>query len=189
LAWGGAARSQKTRKGWARNSERAHRSAVRFRYVNTSQRLRLIASTLECMNGLCLPFRCVPNFFVHTRGFLAVVFRHSSNSKNFAAIRVGQQSLQGSHLAPIAFLRRLRDTHLESANVLVDNLPINGIPFRRFAGEPSSRTPLLGPSPLRTAHASFLAHSSSPANASLRETRLRYGKTLAVNPAGALRMK
>ena len=54
---------------------------------------------------------------------------------------------------------------------------------------PSSRTPLLGPSPLRTVHASFLAHSSSPANASLRETRLRYEKTLAVNPVVALRMK
>jgi hypothetical protein len=47
--------------------------------------------------------------------------------------------------------------------------------FSGFFRKPSSRTPLLGPSPLRTVHASFLAHSSSPANASLRETRLRYG--------------
>ena len=29
--------------------------------------------------------------------------------------------------------RCLRDTHLESANVAVDGLPIDGIPFRRFA--------------------------------------------------------
>src|SRR5215831_12213820 len=47
---------------------------------------------------------------------------------------------------------------------------------------PSSQAPLLGPGPLRTVHASFPAHSSSTANASFRETRLRYGKMLAVNP-------
>jgi hypothetical protein len=29
---------------------------------------------------------------------------------------VGQQALQGSHLAPSAFLHRLHDTHLESAS-------------------------------------------------------------------------
>jgi len=54
---------------------------------------------------------------------------------------------------------------------------------------PSSQTPLLGPSPLRTVHASFLAHGSSTANASFRETRLREGKVLTVNPVVALRMK
>jgi hypothetical protein len=41
--------------------------------------------------------------------------------------------LQGSHLAPSAFLRRLRDTHLESANVTVHHPPVDGILFRRFA--------------------------------------------------------
>ena len=78
-------------------------------------------------------FRCFPDDLVHTWSFLASIFRHSSNGENFTAIRVGQQSLQGSHLAPIAFLRRLRDTHLESANVAVDGLPVDGVPFRRFA--------------------------------------------------------
>src|SRR5260370_33466388 len=47
---------------------------------------------------------------------------------------------------------------------------------------PSGQAPLLGPSPLRTVHASLPAQSSSTANASFRETRLRYGKMLAVNP-------
>jgi hypothetical protein len=37
---------------------------------------------------------------------------------------------------------------------------------------PSGQAPLMGPSPLRTVHASFPAHSSSTANASFRETRL-----------------
>src|SRR2546429_3073547 len=49
-----------------------------------------------------------PNFSV-TRGFLALVFRHSPHGQNFAAERVGQQALQGSHLAPSAFLHRLHD--------------------------------------------------------------------------------
>jgi len=54
----------------------------------------------------------------HTRGFLAIVFRHSSNGENLAAIRVSQQALQGSQLSC------RRDTHLESANVPVDGLPV-----------------------------------------------------------------
>jgi hypothetical protein len=54
---------------------------------------------------------------------------------------------------------------------------------------PSSRTTLRGASPLRTVHASFPAHSSSPSNASFKETRLRYGKMLAVNPVVALWME
>jgi len=46
---------------------------------------------------------------------------------------VSQQALQGSRFAPSADLRCLRDTHLESANVAVDGVPVNGVPFRRFA--------------------------------------------------------
>src|SRR5580704_7250626 len=115
------------------DSERPHRFAVRFQYVNPSERLRLIASALQCMCCLYLLFWCVPNFLVYTRSFLASVFRHPSNGENSAAIRVSQQALQGSHLAPSADLRCLRDTHLESANVALDGLPINGISFRRFA--------------------------------------------------------
>src|ERR1700730_14134284 len=76
------------------------------------------------MYCLYLLLRCVPNFLVHTGGFVASVFCHSSNGESFAAIRVGQQPLQGSHLAPTAFLRYLRDTHLESASVAVDGWPV-----------------------------------------------------------------
>src|ERR1700727_1189357 len=106
------------------NSERAHRFAIRFRDVNTSKRLRLIASLPECMYSLCLLFWCVPDLLVYPRGFLAIVFRHSSNGENLAAIRVGQQALQSSHLAPSACLRCLHDTHLESANVAVNGWPV-----------------------------------------------------------------
>src|ERR1035437_5228583 len=98
-----------------------------------------IAPTLECMYCLYLLFWCVPDFVVHTRGFLALVFRHSPNGENLAAIRVGQQALQGSHLAPSACLRRLHDTHLEPANVAVDGLPVKAVPFRRIAGDRTNR--------------------------------------------------
>jgi len=88
---------------------------------------------LEFVSCLCFLLWRVPNFLVHTGGFLASVFRHSSNGKNLAAVGVGQQVLQGSHVAPSALLRGLRDTHLESANLTVDGLPVDGIPLRRFA--------------------------------------------------------
>jgi hypothetical protein len=55
--------------------------------------------------------------------------------------------------------------------------------------QPSSRTGLLPSSPLRTVHESFPSHSSSPSNASFRETRFRDRKSLVVNPVMALRMK
>src|ERR1700738_1149364 len=87
------------------------------------------------MYCLCFLLWSVPNFLVHTWGFLAIVFRHSSNGENFAAVGGGQQTLQGSHPAPSACLRCLHDTHLESANVAVSGWPIDGVPFRRFAGD------------------------------------------------------
>jgi hypothetical protein len=54
---------------------------------------------------------------------------------------------------------------------------------------PSSRTGLLPSSPLTTVHESFPSHSSSPSNASFRETRFRDRNALAVNPVMALGMK
>ena len=103
-----------------------------LRDIDTPQRLRLVAPALEFTDCLNFLLRCVPNFTVHTRGFLAFVFCHSTHGESFAAVRVGQQALQGSHLAPSALLRCLRDTHLESANMSVDGSPIDGIPFCRF---------------------------------------------------------
>ena len=110
-----------------RDSERAHCLAVRFRDIDTSKGPRMIAPLLEFMNCLRFLLRCVPDLSVYTGRLLAIVFCHPSNGEDFAAVRVGQQALQGSHLAPSAFLRRLRDTHLESANVTVDGRPVDGI--------------------------------------------------------------
>ena len=83
------------------NCGRTRRFLVRFQYVHTPYLL----------------FWRVSHFLVYTKGFLAKVFRHLSNGKNLAAIRVSQQVLQGSHPAPSADLRCLRDTHLESATI------------------------------------------------------------------------
>src|SRR6266404_4974372 len=61
-----------------------------------------------CVSEPVLPAsssRVCPKLPGPRRGFLASVFCHSSDGKNFAAIRVGQRSLQGSHLAPSADLR------------------------------------------------------------------------------------
>jgi len=86
------------------------------------------------MNCLCVSSLVYPKFSRSTPGFLAIIFRHSSNGENLAAVRVGQQALQGSHLAHLAFLCCLRDTHLESAKRLaVSGLPVDGVPLRRFA--------------------------------------------------------
>src|SRR5258708_23429997 len=54
---------------------------------------------------------------------------------------------------------------------------------------PSSRTPLLGPSPLRTVLKTFAIYGSSPSNALLGRTRLRNGKMEAMNLVAALWVK
>jgi hypothetical protein len=56
-------------------------------------------------------------------------------------------------------------------------------------GPPSSQPPLLGAGPLRTGRESFQSSGSGPSNAPIEGTRLRYEKTLAVNPVVALWMK
>ena len=82
---------------------------------------------------------CGPNHLVHTRRAFALVFRHPLDGKGFAAERVGQQALQGVHLAPSAFLRRLDDTRLKPTHVLVGRTPVNGVPAVGFVGGCTSR--------------------------------------------------
>jgi len=54
---------------------------------------------------------------------------------------------------------------------------------------PSSRTPSLGPGPLRTGRDSFPSSGSSTSNACLRVTRFGNGKMQVMNPVMALGMK
>ena len=124
----------------------------------------MIFPTPEVMYCFCFIFWCLPNNTVNTGGSFAIIFRHSSNGENFAAVGVGQETLQGFHLVPSTRLRCLHDTHLESANVAVNGLPVNGIPLCRFARDrtnslrrcqPSSGTTLRSPRPLRTVRDGF----------------------------------
>ena len=97
-------------------------------------------------------------------------------------IRLSRANDAYEHLCILTLLPSLAPLHLMLADT----------PWPHGFGatyESSSRTPLLGPSPLRTVHASFPAHSSSPSNASLGETRFRDGNMLAMNLVVALRMK
>jgi hypothetical protein len=52
----------------------------------------------------------------------------STSNASFGRRGFGQQTRQGSHLAPSAFLRCLRDTHLESTNLAINSGPVNGLP-------------------------------------------------------------
>src|ERR1700674_2450840 len=58
-----------------------------------------------------------------------------------------------------------------------------------FKSRSSPANALLPSSPLRTVRESFPSHSSSPSNASFRETRFRDRNVLAMNPVMALWMK
>ena len=60
------------------------------------------------------------------------VTRRTANA--LRAERVGQQVLQGVHLAPPAFLYCLHDTGLKPTHGLVDSPPINGMPVQDVVG-------------------------------------------------------
>src|SRR5216683_2438139 len=92
----------------------------------------MIPPTVERLYCRCFLLRGVPGFPVHPRCSPPVVFRHSFDGKGFAAKRVGQQTLQGFHLAPSAFLRCLHDTRLEPTDLLVSFLPVNGMPVHAW---------------------------------------------------------
>src|SRR6266496_271971 len=67
-----------------RNRERPQ-FVVAFWNVHPPQRLRMVASLLERVYGLCLLLWSIPHVLVSSRGGLALVFRHSSHGKSFAA--------------------------------------------------------------------------------------------------------
>src|SRR5450755_667165 len=72
--------------------------------------------------------RGVPENPVHSWGVLALIFRHSSHGKSFATKRVGEQTLEGFHLVPFALLCCLDDALLKPTHILIDCLPVDGVP-------------------------------------------------------------
>src|SRR6267142_2191876 len=113
--------------------------AIRFGNVNTPQRQGAIAMLPEGLNSARFLGRGVPHEAIDTWGPTAVVGRHSFDGKGFAAERVGQQMLQGVHLAPSFGLHRLHHTCLEPPHLPVDGVPIDGLPCHRAVGECTSQ--------------------------------------------------
>ena len=72
----------------------------------------------------------VPDYLVHSWGVFALVFCHSSDGESFAAERVSQQTLEGFHLVPFAFLSRLDDSSLQPTHIAMNFLPVDGVPVR-----------------------------------------------------------
>jgi len=79
-------------------------------------------------DGVDLLAWSVPSDLVHSWGVLALVFRHPSDSKSFAAERVGQEAGPRFDLAPSLFLRCLHDSRLKPTHGVIDVLPVNGMP-------------------------------------------------------------
>src|SRR5262252_3645600 len=83
----------------------------------------------------------------------------------------GQVPFSGSEAQANRFVERLYS--LTPGRFGRDGLVHGGSPD---AQGPSGRTPLLGPSPLRTVRKAFAVYGSSPSIAFLRKTRFRDGE-------------
>ena len=94
----------------------------------------MVSSLAERLNGNRFLVRCFPDISVYPRCSFSSIFCHSPHGQNPTAERVGQQTLQSLHLAPSAFLRRLHDTHLQSAHSLVGFSPVDRVPVHCFVG-------------------------------------------------------
>ena len=99
----------------------------------------MISFLLEHAYGLCLLVWGLPKVFVYPSRLLALVLRHSSHRKSFAAERVGQQTLQRLDFVPSALLCCLDDTRLEPTHILVDGRPVNGSPVHLTVGSRTSK--------------------------------------------------
>jgi hypothetical protein len=113
--------------------------SVGFWDIHPSQRESFIASLLHLVYGHFFAFRVLPSDLIDPRSVLALVFCHSSDSKGFAAQRVGQQVLQGLDLVPLTGLRCLNDTCLQPTHMLMDLLPWDGMPVCEDVGDSTSR--------------------------------------------------
>ncbi len=96
--------------------------------VYSPERLGMIAPLPERVDGIDLLLWSIPYDLVYSWGVFALVFGYSSDSKSFAAERVGQQTLQGSHLVPSTFLSCLHNSRLKPTHVFIDLLPFNSMP-------------------------------------------------------------
>ena len=88
----------------------------------------MIVPLSQRVDGVALLLWSVPDHPIHSWGVFALVFCDSSDGKGFAAERVSQQTLQGFHLVPFAFLSCLDDSSLQPTHIAMNFLPIDGVP-------------------------------------------------------------
>ena len=98
----------------------------------------MISSLCERFYGFCFLLRGFPDFSIYPWCPFALVFSHPFNSKSFTAKGVGQQVLQRLDFAPLALLLGLYDTHLKPPHLLIDCLPVYGMPVSLLVGSRTS---------------------------------------------------
>src|SRR5712691_11129132 len=113
--------------------------AICLRNVDAPKRQGAIATLPECLDGARFLCRGVPHHIVDPWGLAAIVVRHSFDGSRFAAERVGQQMVQGTHLAPSFGLHRLHHTCLGPPDLPVDGVPMDSVPCHRAVGECTSQ--------------------------------------------------
>ena len=116
-----------------RNTQRPH-LAVALRDEHPSQGTWLVTPPPERQHSFGFGVRRGPSLPVHARRLASVVLGDPPHGKSLAAQRVGQQPLQGFHLAPAAFPNSLHDTRLQPPDGPVVPSPVDTAPVHRLAG-------------------------------------------------------
>ncbi len=84
-----------------------------------------VAAPTQRMDRLAFARRGRPDCSVHSRRAFAFIFRDSSHGQGTTVKRVGQQPLQGFHLAPATGLSALDDTRLQPVDEPLTLLPVD----------------------------------------------------------------
>ena len=98
------------------------------------QRTRPVTTPFERRYCFESGLRRGPCDAVHAGSPFALILSHPSDGECLAAERVGQQPLQGFHLAVFALLCRLHDTRLQPSNLAITTGPVDAVPMRRAIG-------------------------------------------------------
>src|SRR5258708_9330325 len=119
------------------NPEAAHFS-VTFRYVHSTERLRLVTVPTQSAESGRLGSRCVPEDSVHTGSLRTRITDDSQDGQGPATERAREQINQSLDFILSALRDGLHDTRLEPTNCPPDLLPIDGVPVGRAPGSRTS---------------------------------------------------
>src|SRR5271170_2518333 len=103
--------------------------AVLLRDVDPPESLGMVAPSLQrpCRRQ-SLPGR-LPQHTIDARGTFPSISSNTTNCPQLREEAMGQEVLQGLHLAPLPLLLSLRDTHLQPPYLTLDGGPVGGTPF------------------------------------------------------------